>query len=479
MRAFEADLGARVFDKVQGRYCLTEAGTEILGLAQTVAAAFEDIERSGSGTDRQLKGRIRLTAPASFSCLHLPALLDRFRRDYPDISVELLTSNEELNMSHRAAEIALRVTNTPPDHLIGRKLIEVPWGLYASPDYLKRKARPFDLADLSRHDLIGATGALARRDGFAMIDRDFRAQVVCRCDDLMTMAALAGQGLGLALLPADVAPPSLQRVYILGDVPANHVWLLTHPDLRKEFLEIDRYWPQPGACCGDHVVKSFAGRDHNVGSTRNKCLCQGDEENGLRGFDYEVAVEAFRRMGYTPTIRFLPWKRALNEAEAGTTAGILTCARNSDRERFIEFTDPISGYTDALFKRRGHAGPDIREIGDVIGQQVASMAGYASLRDLRDIGANPIEVPDTLAGLNMLRAQRFDYLYGGRETTEYLIKKNGLSEEFDFIPLDRENFHFCFAKAYPGTPKLVEAFNEALADMRADGAYEAIHGKYR
>lgn len=233
MKAFEADLGARLFDKVQGRYCLTEAGAEILGLAQTVAAAFEDIERSGSGTDRQLKGRVRLTAPASFSSLHLPALVARFRSAYPEISVELLSSNEELNMSHRAAEVALRVTQSPPEHLVGRKLIDVPWGLYASSDYLERKGRPLLLADLSQHDLIGATGTLARRDGFSMIDRDYRAQVICRCDDLMAMAAFAGQGLGLALLPADVAPHALTRVFVLGDVPANQVWLLTHPDLRK------------------------------------------------------------------------------------------------------------------------------------------------------------------------------------------------------------------------------------------------------
>lgn len=203
------------------------------------------------------------------------------------------------------------------------------------------------------------------------------------------------------------------------------------------------------------------------------------EENGLRGFDYEVAVEAFTRMGYAPKVRFLPWKRALNEAEIGTTAGILTCARNAERARFIFFSDPISTFTDAFFKRRGHAGPEIRKVGDIIGQPVASMAGYDSLRDLRNIGADPIEVPNTLNGLNMLLAHRFDYLYGGRETTEYLIKKNGLSEKFDFIPLDRESFHFCFSKAHPGVEALVEAFNTVLAEMRQDGSYDAIHAKYR
>jgi len=201
--------------------------------------------------------------------------------------------------------------------------------------------------------------------------------------------------------------------------------------------------------------------------------------NGLRGFDYEVAVEAFRRMGYEPDIRFLPWKRALNEAESGTTAGVLTCAFETDRARYMLFSDPISSFTDGLFTRRHHAGPPIEQISDVIGLPVASMAGYESLSVLQNIGADPVEVPDTLDGLNMLRAARFDYLHAGREMTEFMIKENGFSEEFEFISLDRRDFHFCFSKAYPGVEELVSAFNEELAQLRDDGTYEAIHARYR
>jgi len=204
-----------------------------------------------------------------------------------------------------------------------------------------------------------------------------------------------------------------------------------------------------------------------------------DAVNGLRGFDYEVVEEAFTRMGYAPTIRFLPWKRALNEAESGSTAGILTCARNAERDRFILFSDPISSFTEGLFTRRGHAGPPIDRIEDVVGQAVASMAGYESLQTLENIGADPIEVPNTLDGLNMLQAQRFDYLHGGREMTEFMIRKHGFSGAFEFISLDQQSFHFCFSKAYPGVEALAATFNKTLAEMRRDGSYDAIHGKYR
>ncbi|WP_420415603.1 substrate-binding periplasmic protein [Roseibium sp.] len=204
-----------------------------------------------------------------------------------------------------------------------------------------------------------------------------------------------------------------------------------------------------------------------------------EPDNGLRGFDYEVAVEAFRRMGYHADIRFLPWKRALSEAENGTTSGILTCAFLEERERFILYSDPISSFTDGLFLRSAHAGPEITKLDDVIGQPVASMAGYESLQVLRNIGADPIEAQTTEIGLRMLAAGRFDYLLGAREQIEYTIRQEGLTGQFEFITLTTKDFHFCFSRNFPGVEDLVEHFNAALAEMREDGTYDAIHGKYR
>ncbi|WP_247653884.1 ABC transporter substrate-binding protein [Labrenzia sp. PHM005] len=200
---------------------------------------------------------------------------------------------------------------------------------------------------------------------------------------------------------------------------------------------------------------------------------------GLRGFDYEVAVEAFRRMGFHADIRFLPWKRALSEAENGTTSGILTCAHHPDRERFILFSDPISVFTNGFFIRKAHDGPVIQKVEDVVGQPVASMAGYESLKVLQNLGAKPIEAQTTEIGLRMLAAGRFDYLLGAREQIEYTIRQEGLSGQFKFISLTTKDFHFCFSRNFPGVEDLVEHFNAALAEMREDGTYDAIHGKYR
>jgi len=169
----------------------------------------------------------------------------------------------------------------------------------------------------------------------------------------------------------------------------------------------------------------------------------------------------------------------LSEAQNGSTVGILTCAHLVERENFILFSDPISTFTDGLFMRTGHEGPDIQQIEDVIGQPVASMAGYESLTELQRIGALPMKVPTTAIGLRMLAAGRFDYLHGAKEPTEYEISRENLSGLFDFIALDTQDFHFCFSRKFPGVEDLAADFNKALADIRADGTYDAIHGKYR
>ncbi|EAV45975.1 Transcriptional regulator [Stappia aggregata IAM 12614] len=233
IRSLEEQLGSRLFEKVKGRYRATEAGAEILDLAQSVVVAMEDIDRRISGADLALKGRIRLTAPASFAVHFLPGYLLDFKARFPDITVELLTSNEEINMSSRAAEIALRVTSSPPEHLIGRKVADIPWAYFASQSYLDRKSIPASAGDLSSHDLIGASGLLAQRPGFIQMDRSLRDRIVVRSDDLTTMAALARKGLGLCLLPMDVAQDGLKKLAIATEVPANELWVLTHPDLRS------------------------------------------------------------------------------------------------------------------------------------------------------------------------------------------------------------------------------------------------------
>jgi len=232
LNEFEEQVG-RLFERLNGRYELTEIGEEMLGHAQRISHSFADIEREIAGKDTRPKGTVRITAPSSFSYNELPKHLVELSKLHPDIQTELLVTNSELNMSNRLADIAIRVTPSPPEHLVGREIRRIKWGVYAAPEYLLQRGCPENLEGLQYHKIIGASGALNNHPAFQWLDKHHARNVISRCDDLVAMSYLSQSGLGLALLPDDLMLSGIERLFTFEQVKTNQLWVLTHPDLRK------------------------------------------------------------------------------------------------------------------------------------------------------------------------------------------------------------------------------------------------------
>ncbi len=229
----EKEMGTRLFDRIKGRYVLTDAGIEMDRVAHSIAHSFEDIDRRIAGKDEGASGVIRLTAPRSFSDNELPRYLTEFNRLYPEIIIELLVSNQELNLSDRSAEIALRVSHEPPDFLWGRRILSIDWGIYAAESYLQKNGTPSDPEDMKSHSIIAPTEHLRLHPAFKALLSSHSKLSQVKCNDLMTMASLAVAGHGLALLPKDIRRPDLHLCFQFSAAPSNILWVLAHPDLRK------------------------------------------------------------------------------------------------------------------------------------------------------------------------------------------------------------------------------------------------------
>lgn len=231
--ALEEQTGTRLFERVKGRYVPTDAGDEMREIGLGIAQSFEAIDRRVSGRDGSAEGIVRLTAPRSFADAVLPHYLADFCDAHPNIQVELLVSNQEMNMSDRSADIALRVAQSPPDHLWGRRVLSIDWAVYAAPSYLK-SAPPLNGADdLAGHRLIAPAGQLLRHPAFRTALGRTQPLTAIKCDDLTTMACLAAEGCGVALLPDDLQRPDLKRCFTYPAATVNTLWILTHPDLRS------------------------------------------------------------------------------------------------------------------------------------------------------------------------------------------------------------------------------------------------------
>jgi len=232
LNAFEKEIGGRLFERLSHGYELTPTGEELLFFAQNIANSFDDLERHIVGKDIQPKGVVKITAPNNIAYRYLPRYLAEFQHRYPEVHIELLASNLEFNMSNRQADIAIRATPSPPEHLIGRQLKTIQWSVYGSLAYEQQLGLPCNLEELPNHRLIGATGTMRRLPGFTWLEKNIPQSIRIRCDDLVTMSFLTESGQGLAFLPDDQQRPEIKKLFTFEPGETSNLWLLTHPDLR-------------------------------------------------------------------------------------------------------------------------------------------------------------------------------------------------------------------------------------------------------
>ncbi|MCA0934136.1 LysR family transcriptional regulator [Vibrio alginolyticus] len=136
LRAMEKKLGVRLVERIQGGYGLTLAGEKLRTTAEHVEREVLNVEDSLLGQDKLLKGTLRVTVVHHIAySLFLP-IFARFHEKFPDIELEIQSSNTYLSMPHREADVALRVTNNPAEVLIGKKLITFASAIYGSKTYL-------------------------------------------------------------------------------------------------------------------------------------------------------------------------------------------------------------------------------------------------------------------------------------------------------------------------------------------------------
>ena len=229
VRRLEAALGQTLFEKSRAGYLPTGLASN---LAQQAERAEQALEAARIGVEQGgevISGTVRLTCTDSvLQGLLLPALA-QFMPDYPALSLELTTSNDFANLSRRDADIALRLTRTPPEHLVGRCLGRVSYQVCASTDYAARHAgcELAELAWIAPDDFLPDHPTVVwRRQHLPGVRPSYR------CNSMLSVTELVRAGLGVAALPDFLLGSGLQA---LGPVLTGHdtaLWLLTRPDCR-------------------------------------------------------------------------------------------------------------------------------------------------------------------------------------------------------------------------------------------------------
>ncbi len=152
--ALEESLNVTLFHRHARGLILTEQGELLFRTVREVFAKLAMAEGQLSESKERPKGQLKVTATIGLGSAWLAPRIGEFIEIYPDVSVDLVLDDRELDLSMREADVAIRLLPPRQPELIQRHLMTIRTHLYAAPAYLKRFSAPKSVEDLDRHKII-------------------------------------------------------------------------------------------------------------------------------------------------------------------------------------------------------------------------------------------------------------------------------------------------------------------------------------
>ena len=232
--ALEARLGARLFDRKQTGYTLTETGAAILNKAEEVEDAVLSVEREALGRDLHVSGRVRLATSDELAANVIAPHFSAFRRCCPGILLEVVARHDVVNLSRREADVALRTARPDHHNLVVRRAGWWKIALYAAKSYVAAHELKPGMRNFSNLDIITWTEEVAHFGGgpwFAEHARE--AKVALQASSRRIQYGACKAGIGLAILPCLSADrdPDLIRLLPPEQIHVTELYLVTHRDL--------------------------------------------------------------------------------------------------------------------------------------------------------------------------------------------------------------------------------------------------------
>ena len=231
--ALEARMAVRLFDRLPAGYAMTLAGEALRERLQGVGEQIDAAQRHLMGLDLRLTGVIRITSTDTFMAGLLGPILADFRALHPGIELQVVMNNLFLSLTKREADVAIRPTNAPPDHLVGRRAGRLQTAVYASKAYLAKHPAT---TPLDQHDWVAPDEGLSHLLQAKWLREQVPpSRIAARVDSLVGMTQLVKRGLGLGMLLCMLADAEEELVQVEPPREAldTQVWVLTHPDLKE------------------------------------------------------------------------------------------------------------------------------------------------------------------------------------------------------------------------------------------------------
>ena len=245
----ETELGTKLFQRHARGYTPTEAGQDLLRVAQTTDEQFNQLAMRTKGSATELSGELVITSLESMTPVLMPAI-QAFRTEYPNVIIRYITSGRVIKLEYGEAHIAVRAGPKPTelDNVVQPfKTSEV--GIYASKNYIERKGT---ITDITEHDFIGPHDTNVGAPFFKWLLANIPSeQIVLRTtnESVGTQAILSGIGVGF-METEKAKKHGLEQIIAPKEEWQGQSWLVTHVDLHRTakvqaFLKVLKEYNQP------------------------------------------------------------------------------------------------------------------------------------------------------------------------------------------------------------------------------------------
>ncbi len=247
LRALEESLGAILFERSEGRWRLTSFGLGAVERAERIEEDVAGIVRSAEVETQTVSGVVRLTSVAAINSEYLIHRLPDLYARHPDLVIDLVDSDANLNIARHEADIAIRASRPESGDFIIRKLAVIGFAVYES-------ARPGVVT--GRDDWVAYNEDLAHLPEMRWLETHMEGgRIRLRDSGIRTLCGAVASGIGRGILPCLIGDthPELRRSAPGGPMLSRDEWLLIHPEARESARV---------AVVGDWLVERFTADAH-------------------------------------------------------------------------------------------------------------------------------------------------------------------------------------------------------------------------
>jgi len=221
IQSLEEDLKVQLFERHARGLTLTENGEYVFKTAHEVISKLKDVETSLSDQKNKPTGKITITTVRSFGTHWLTPRIQEFMQLNPNIEVELIFDDKELDLSTRQADIGIFMRRPKQLNYIQRKLVDINYYIYGSNKYLEKYGIPKTVNDLNKHRFIsfgkGAPSPVFNPDWALRlgVKDNKKRKSIMKVNSVMGLLLAVESGVGLAALPEYLVSSSNNVIKVL------------------------------------------------------------------------------------------------------------------------------------------------------------------------------------------------------------------------------------------------------------------------